>query len=142
MLKSVIANQILRKYGRNTKAKKVGRVKLTIPAQGIRFSHEDRTIAVPSLKLEFVYHFRNDFEKINQIELDNEYAYVSVTIREDAMIEPKGYPGVDRSTTGHIAVVGNPSTGKILKPGKEAEHTHKKYNNMRKNLRRKGSTGR
>ncbi|EQD59240.1 IS605 OrfB family transposase, partial [mine drainage metagenome] len=137
-LKSVIANQILWKYSRNTKVKKVSRVKLTMPAQGIKFSHEDRIIIVPSLKLELDYHFRNDFEKINQIELDHEFAYISVTIPEDAMIEPKGYLGVDRNTTGHIAVVGNPSTGKILKLGRKAEHTHKKYRNMRKNLQKKG----
>ncbi|EQD75377.1 IS605 OrfB family transposase, partial [mine drainage metagenome] len=137
-LKSVIANQILRKYSRNTEVKKVSRVKLTMPAQGIKFSREGRIIIVPSLKLELNYHFRNDFEKINQIELDHEFAYISVTIPEDAMIEPKGYLGVDRNTTGHIAVVGNPSTGKILKLGRKAEHTHKKYRNMRKNLQKKG----
>ncbi|WMT51866.1 MAG: hypothetical protein RE471_03055 [Ferroplasma sp.] len=34
-LKSVIANQILRKYSRNFRAKKVKSVKLTVPAQGL-----------------------------------------------------------------------------------------------------------
>ena len=36
-LKSVIANQILRKYGRNWKVKSVKSVKLTIPNQGIKY---------------------------------------------------------------------------------------------------------
>ena len=43
-----------------------------------------------------------------------------MNISENAMIEPGTYLGVDRNTTGHIAVVGNPVTGKILKLGKQA----------------------
>ena len=137
-LKSVISNQILRKYSRNRNAGRARRVKLTVPAQGIRFSHENRTISVPSLKYETNYQFRNDFEKINQIELNKEFAYISVTVPENAMIEPNGYLGVDRNTTGHIAVVGIVKTGKILKLGKEAEHIHRKYKNMRRNLQKNG----
>ena len=140
-LKSVISNQILRKYSRNRNARKVSRVKLTVPAQGISFNRERRTISVPSLKFQISYMFRNDFEKINQIEFDHIFAYISVTVPENAMIEPDAYLGVDRNTTGHIAVVGNPETGKVLKLGKRAEHVHKKYRNMRKSLQKKGKYG-
>jgi putative transposase len=135
-LKSIIANQILRKYSRDRNAKKVTRVKLTVPSQGIRFSHERREIAIPCLKLTLNYFFRDDFTKINQVEIDNIYAYISVTIPEEAAIEPEGYLGVDRNTTGHIAVVANPMTGKVLKLGKEAEYIHKKYKNMRRKLQK------
>ncbi len=58
-LKSVIANQILRKYSRNSRAKKVKSVKLTVPAQGVKFNRQNRTITITSLELE--YQFRNDF---------------------------------------------------------------------------------
>lgn len=136
-LKSIISNQILRKYSRNKQAKKVSHVKLTVPAQGIKFSYEKREIAIPALKLTLNYQFRNDFEKINQLELDKKFAYISVSVPEGALIEPKAYLGVDRNTTGHIAVVGNPTTGKVLKLGKQAEHVHKKYKNMRRNLQKK-----
>jgi putative transposase len=54
------------------------------------------------------------------------------------MTEPEGYPGVDRNITGHIAVIGNTITGKVLKPGKKGEHVHKKYKNVRKNLQKNG----
>ena len=137
-LKSVISNQILRKYSRNRNARKVNRAKLTVPAQGIRFSHENRTIFVPSLKYETNYLFRNDFEKIDQIEIDKEFAYISVTVPENAMIEPNGYLGVDRNTTGHIAVMGNPMNGKVVKLGKQSNHVHKKYRDMRRNLQKRG----
>ena len=70
-LKSIIANQILRKYSRNKKIKKVGHVNLTIPNQGIRVNKEKQEIYIPSLKLTLQYSFRNDFEKINQIEIDD-----------------------------------------------------------------------
>ncbi|MGE9810850.1 RNA-guided endonuclease InsQ/TnpB family protein [Ferroplasma acidiphilum] len=137
-LKSAISNQILRKYSRNSKAKDVHKIKLTVPHQGIKCSHEDRTITITPLKLTLNYYFRNDFDKINQIELDNKFAYVSINIPDNDLIEPNGYLGVDRNTTGHIAVAGNPETGKIIKLGKEAGHVHKKYSKMRKNLQKKG----
>jgi len=70
-LKSIIANQILRKYPRNRKIKNVKNVELTIPNQGIRLDREKQELYIPSLKLTLQYSFRNDFEKINQIEIDD-----------------------------------------------------------------------
>lgn len=78
-LKSMIANQILRKYGRSKTIKKVHRVNLVVPSQGIKADHEKRTITVPCLKMVLSYRFP-EFEKVNQIDVDDEYAYISVTI--------------------------------------------------------------
>ncbi|MEM3498726.1 MAG: hypothetical protein QXO68_05690, partial [Conexivisphaerales archaeon] len=50
-----------------------------------------------------------------------------MTVPEENMIKPLSYLGVDRNATGHIAVVANPNTSKVLKLGKEAEHIHKEY---------------
>lgn len=137
-LKSVIANQILKKYSNNKKAKQINHVVLTIPNQSIKVDRLHQRIRLPCLKLELNYQFRNDFEKINQIELDIEYAYVSVTIPEPPKQKVKNYIGVDLNTTGHCAVVGNPTTGKIFKLGRNAQHIHKKYKNIRRNLQIKG----
>ena len=63
-LKSAISNQILRKYGRNWKAKTAKSVKLTIPAQSIRLENNKLTI-IP-LKLELP--FDKKIVKINQVE--------------------------------------------------------------------------
>jgi putative transposase len=131
-LKSMIANQILRKYSRNRKAKKVTRVVLTIPNQGIKVDKVQRKIWVPCIKLLISFHFRTDFEKINQIELNGTFAMVSVTINEPKERNVEGFIGVDRNTTGHVAVVGNPTTGKVWKLGKKAQHIHTKYKNLRR----------
>jgi len=135
-LKSVIANQILRKYSRNKKIKSVKSVKLTVPNQGIRVDREKQEIYIPSLKLTLPYSFRNDFEKVNQIEIDEQYACVSATIPEKPVIDPQVWLGVDRNTTGHIAVVANPQTGKVWKLGKKAEHMHRKYREIRRKLQK------
>ena len=113
-------------------------VKLTVPSQSIQSNKDQRIIEIPCLKFKTQYNFRNDYDKINQIELDNEYAYISASITEQPQIMPKTWIGIDRNTTGHIAVAGNPSTGKIWKLGKEALHIHHKYRNIRRNLQEKG----
>jgi putative transposase len=137
-LKSMISNQILKKFARDKKAKRVRSVPLIVPNQGIKVDKERSLILIPCLKLELPYQFRNDFEKINQIELNNEYAFISITISEPKATTPTKWLGVDLNTTGHCVVVGNPETGKVIKMGKKAEHTHKKYKNMRKSLQKQG----
>jgi putative transposase len=135
-LKSIIANQILRKYSRNKKIKNVKSVKLTIPNQSIHVDKEKREIYIPSLKLTLPYSFRNDFEKVNQIEVDEQYAYVSVTVPEKPVIDPQVWLGVDRNATGHMVVVANPQTGKVWKIGKKVEHMHRKYKEIRRKLQK------
>ncbi|HWR24844.1 MAG TPA: transposase, partial [Methanosarcina sp.] len=112
-------------------------VKLTIPNQGIKVDKQSRKITIPCLKLVLDYQF-SDFEKINQIEIGKEYACVSVSIPEIETKSVDNYIGVDRNTTGHIAVVANPETGKIWKLGKKGLHIHDKYKNIRKFLQKQG----
>lgn len=137
-LKSMISNQILRKYGKNKKIKSVKNVNLIIPGQGIRVDRESYEIYVPCLKLRFNYQFPDTFEKINQIEINNQFLFVSATIIEKPLSKPETWIGVDLNTTGHVAVSGNPTTGKIEKLGKKAGHIHTKYKNIRRNLQKKG----
>lgn len=133
-LKSAIANQILRKYGKNKTIKAVHSVNLIIPNQSIHFKHG--IITIPCLKLELS--FDKQVKKINQVELNNEYAFVSCEVEEKLQIEPKVSIGVDLNTTGHCAVASCPETGKVFKLGKQANHIHQKYKNMRKEFQKKG----
>jgi len=135
-LKSVISNQILRKYSKNKKLKRINKVKLTIPNQGIRIKQDK--IYCSCLKLLMPITFKNDFEKINQIELGETFAYISVSYKEPKLIKPRTFIGVDRNTTHHVLVASNLKTGKILKLGKQCNHIHNKYKAIRKNLQKKG----
>jgi putative transposase len=137
-LKSVIANQILRKYGRNHRIRKAWNVNLIVPGQGIKTDRKKHTLTMPCLMLTLNNRQFPKFEKVNQIEVDNEYAYVSVSIAEKEPAEPTGYVGVDLNTTGHLAVVSDPRTGKVWKLGRRAEHIHKKYMGMRRRLQKLG----
>ena len=135
-LKAVISNQIIRKYGRNKTIKAVHKVNLIIPNQGIKLNKN--VITITALKLTLQHNIERQFEKINQIELNNEYAFVSVTVAEQPVVKPLSWIGVDRNTTKHIAVCAEPISGKILKLGKSAQHIHNKYKNIRKPLQSKG----
>jgi len=138
-LKACISNQILKKYGGNKKIKSVSSVKLTINGYFVGLDKEKREISVPSLKLKLNYQFPNSFLKINQIELDNKYVYVTVTIEDQKKIEVTNFIGVDRNATGHCAVAAMPHNGKVFKLGKKAFHTHRMYKKIRSQLQRKGA---
>ena len=114
-LKSAIANQILKKYGSNKVIKRVRRVNLIVPGQGIKVNKVTQTITIPCLKITLLYYFKVAFSKVNQVELDKQYAYVSVTIEEPELKEPTSWIGIDLNTTGHCAVIAHPDTGKVLK---------------------------
>lgn len=132
-LKSAIANQILKKYSSNKKLKKISSVKLTIPSQSIKWDGDE--ITIPCLKMRIG--FCKDVEKINQIELDQEFAYISCSVKEGEKIECESWIGIDLNTTGHCCVASDPKTGKVLKLGKRANHIHKKYKNIRRELQKK-----
>jgi putative transposase len=134
-LKSMISNQILRKYARNKTIKKVSSVNLAIPNQGIKVVGNE--IQIPCLKLNLPILFNPVFEKINQIEIGQEYAFISVSIKEPTTYAPKTIIGVDRNTNKHVLVASNINTGKVLKLGKECQHIHDKYKHIRKNLQAK-----
>ncbi len=140
-LKSMISNQILRKYSKDKRAKNATNVKLAVPNQGIKVDRDAKTISAPCLKLSIRYEFPDNFEKVNQIEIGSEYAYVSVSIPEPELIKAESWIGVDRNTVGHIAVVSDPETGKVIKLGKSALHIHQKYKSLRKGLQKKGKYG-
>jgi putative transposase len=63
-LKSVITNQIIRKYGNNKKINKVTKVKLIVPNQGIKLNIITLTIKIPCLKIFFSYQFKHQFSNI------------------------------------------------------------------------------
>jgi putative transposase len=132
----MIANQILRKYSRSKTVKEARSVNLGIPSQGIKVVGKE--IHIPCLNLKMPILFGQTFEKINQIEVGKEYAFVSVTVKEPEKYSPTSIIGVDRNTSKHVLVAANINTGKVLKLGKECQHVHLKYKHLRKELQAKG----
>jgi len=132
-LKSAISNQILKKYSSNKVLKRINSVKLTVPSQSIKYS--DEKVSILCLNLSFS--FDKTIQKINQIELDKKYAYISCTVNEEQLLEPTSWIGIDLNTTGHCVVASNPSTGKVIKMGKKAIHIRKKYRALRKKLQKR-----
>lgn len=107
-------------------------MKLTVPSQSIRVDGDG--LKIPCLKLNLPVTFRKDFTKVNQIELDETYAYVSVNIPEQPLRQVSNWIGIDRNATGHLAVVSNPETGKVVKLENQAQHVHNKYRGIRREL--------
>ncbi len=139
-LKSEISNQILRKYHSNKTLKtiKKDKVKLTIPGQNLKLSKENKNIYISCLKLTLNCWFDFNFLKVNQIEIDKEYAYISCSFQEETENkETKRFIGIDLNSTSHSIVIANQATGKVKKYGKSIPHVQKKYKEIRKNLQQK-----
>jgi putative transposase len=139
-LPSTVCKGIMKKYGNQKKIKIVHRenIKLILQGEDIKIHEETNSIWIPCLKLHFENTIPYTFTKINQAEIDKEYIYISVTVPEKPEMIPQTYIGVDRNTTGHVAVTANPDTGKIEKLGKAALHIHRKYSAIRKRLQSAG----
>jgi len=137
-LKSLISNQLLRKYCKNIKTKSIKYIKLPICGQGIKFKND--VISIPCLKLSFKFHPHKTIELVKSIEIGDTYYYIACEIKcQDQIGENlEKYIGVDLNSTGHCAVVANPSTGKILKLGKNCNHIRNKYFNIRRKLQKLG----
>lgn len=136
-LKSAISNQILRKYGKNKRCKSIKKVNLIIPNQSIQV--KNKTLKIVPLGLCLDIRYLPVFKKVNQVELSKEFAFVSVEVAEDIVFSPTGYVGLDRNATSHIAVLANPSNGKVLKLGKSCLHIRNKYRNIRKSAQKQGA---
>lgn len=133
-LPSTISNQILRKYGRNKKARIARSVKLTIPGQSVKQDLQGY-LRIPCLKLQLP--FNRKVTKINQIEIGPKYAYVSCTVQNEKEFKPASYLGVDLNTTGYAIVLADPTTGKVRKFNKSERHYRRKYGELAAKAQRK-----
>ena len=127
-LKSVISCQVLRKYGKNKKCKNPKNVNLIIPNQGIQINKDNKEIYISSLKLKFNYYHSNNFSKLNQIEINKTYIFISCEFQEGLLTIQSKSLGIDLNTTGHCAVLAIPYTGKVIKLGKQCNHIQYEYN--------------
>jgi len=134
-LKSVISKAIINKYSSNKILKKIKSVKLTINDPS-SFVLKDKFLRITPLKINFNLSFIPDFLKINQVEFDEKYCYISASFKEESCYIPTKRIGIDRNVKGHCVVACCPETGKVYKLGKKALFTHTKYKNIRKRLQK------
>lgn len=136
-LKSAIANQILKKYGKNRNIKQATNVKLTIPASNGNIQIKDEKIYVCSLNKLYItpYFDLSKIQKICQIEVDNKNYYITCEIKEEPIMSVSSYIGVDINTTEHLMVIA--SGGKIIKKGRSVGHIKRKYSFIRRKLQKK-----
>ena len=134
-LPSAISNQILRKYGRKRgRAKRASSVVLTVPGQSVSWNRKTGQVRIACLDLEMSPVFRHAPEKINQVELDSQFACISFSVEEPEEIQVSSWLGVDLNTTGHSAVAANAATGKVMKLAKSENHIRTKYRRLRKKI--------
>lgn len=136
-LKSDISTAILAKYGKNKTIKQVRNVKLGVSGFNKRIKIREGKIYIPCLKLHLESDYLPQFNKVNQIELDNTFAYVSLTVDEKTAYNPKTAIGIDRNTNGHCVVAACPTDGSVFKLGKSAKHIRGKYSSLLKTMQRK-----
>ncbi len=135
-LKSAISCQILRKYGMIKKTKKVSRVKLTIPGANRNIQIIDNQIYIPCLnRIKITPWFDlSQIEKICQIEVDNDWYYITFEEKQEPLFETGEYLGIDLNTNEYFAVI---SSGcKIIKRGKELAHIKNSKFQIRRRLQK------
>jgi putative transposase len=135
-LKAEVSNQIIRKYARNEKLKQVRNI--VIPITGRDIKYVDGIITIKSMKWSFHCDIRFDFEKICFIELDNTYAHICLNVKSHEMVSAGNAIGIDLNSTGHIAVMADPITGKVKKLGKDIPEIRRKSYHKRKKLQSRG----
>lgn len=135
-LKSILSNAVLRKYVRCKTIKKVSHI--VIPVNNQAFKYDGSEIYIPSLKIHIPF-VKENITSIRSIELDEVYAHICCKVPDVPSRETSTFLGVDRNTTGHIAVCSDPDTHKVFKFGKECEHIHKKYCSLRRTAQREGA---
>jgi transposase len=136
-LPSAISSQISKKYDSNKKIKTIYSVKLAINHnnhKNIKFNNDSIKALPRSLNLDNEYFW--DYEgDIRQIELDETYLHISFAFKNKTIINQSDSIWADLNSTGHIAVMNDPSTGLVKKYFKNAHGIRQKYNDFRKSLK-------
>jgi len=141
-LKSTIANQIIRKYKNNKKCKKISNVNLIIPANynnkypTVRYDEETNELYIVPLKLRLKWTCPIEFTKINQIEMNQDYAYVCMTVDKYEMQDHGNMIGVDLNIKHNLASVGDPDRKKVKYLGKGYIYERVKYKEIRRRFQK------
>jgi putative transposase len=141
-----ISCQIIRKYKNNNKCKKISSVNLIVPGCSTdkypAVVHNKGVLNIKPLKMNLKWTCPVKYAKINQVELNNKYCYVYVTVDDKEKRKYKNKVGVDLNIRHNLATVGNPDTKRVEFLGKGHIYQRAKYISIRKRLQRQGRLAR
>lgn len=141
-INSDVANQIIRKYQKNKKCKKISNVSLIVPAKysskypNVVYDEDKKQLNIKPLRMLLTWKAPREFLKINQIEVNNKYAYVSISVQSGT---PKKYTdmvGVDLNIKHNMASIGNPRTHVVDFLGKGYIYKRLKYKKIRERFQK------
>lgn len=142
---SCISNQIIKKYKNNFKCNKITNVNLIIPAcSTVKYpsiTHTKKVLTIKPLKMTFRWTCPIRYAKINQVELNNKYCYITLTTNENYSRKYKNIIGVDMNVKHNLAAVGNPDTKNIEYLGRDHIYQRSKYVAIRKRWQKQGRMG-
>lgn len=145
---SIIACQTIRKYKGNLNCKKISNVNLIIPActkapnPSIIYNKQKTTLTIKPLKLNLRWKCPVDFEKINQVELNNEFAFVCVTVSDEKKRKYKECIGVDLNIKHNLAAVGFKKKDKCKYLGRGYIYERVKFKEIRRRYQKQGRLNR
>ena len=141
---SSIANQTVKKYKNNFKCKTASNVNLIVPAcstvkyPSVTYDEISRVLTIKPLKLSLHWYCPIWFNKICQVELNNRYCYITVSVENHNKKEYKNKIGVDLNIKHNLATVGNPKTKEVNFLGKDFIYRRAKYKAIRQRWQKQG----
>jgi putative transposase len=136
-LKPNLVKGLVKKYtkDRSKTARKVASegVKLVVMGNAVKLD-EFGIVRIPPLDLALDISFSGHFERIRYVEIDEQFAYITVEAYQAGERNVKDYIGVDINTAGHMIVAACPKTGKVWKLGKDIGFIYSKYNAITEKL--------
>ena len=141
---SIIACQTVKKYKNNFKCKTASNVNLIVPAcstvkyPSVIYDEISRVLTIKPLKLSLYWYCPIWINKICQVELNNRYCYITVSVENHNKKEYKNKIGVDLNIKHNLATVGNPKTKEVNFLGKDFIYRRAKYKAIRQRWQKQG----
>jgi IS605 OrfB family transposase len=140
-LPAEVSCQIINKYKNNPRCKNVTSVNLIFPGRLVTVVGDKSILLSARKDLRFIIDISScgnlrSFAKVNQVEADDTYFFITVTPVEDAPYVPLGTIGVDLNIASAAAVTANSENFKTMFLGRVQKHLRTKYFKRRQKLQR------
>jgi putative transposase len=132
---SAISNQIIRKYC-NPKYNCQNIHSVLIPFRNSTTKLEKGLLTLKAKTWKVGIPFTIPVSRVICAEVSKDFVFVTCEVENETGPLPVRTIGVDRNSTGHIAIASLEGTGQVRMLGKRCPEEHRKYKNIRKRLQR------